>query len=161
VLTAEAWVRGKGGPGTPAPGPAGCVLSKGAASCSFCSYGLIIRDNTGPSGGMTFFIGNYTANQYSSGADAHTLWDNNWHHVAGTYDGRIVRLYMDAVEVAPGQPAILDIDYKLHSNDRLYIGAFRGTCNQGIIADIDEVRLWKGALTAGEIKARFRGEELP
>src|SRR5688572_31897609 len=50
VLTAEAWVRGKSGSGSPGPGPLGYLLSKGAASCSFPSYGLIIRDNQGPSG---------------------------------------------------------------------------------------------------------------
>lgn len=160
VLTVEAWVRGQSGHGTPGPGPVGTLLSKGAASCSFPSYGFQILDNVGVSGGLTFFVGNFQSNQSSFGADARMLWNGQWHHVAGTYDGRIVRLFVDAVEVGTGKPATLSIEYKLGTNDRLYIGAFRGTCNMGFIGDVDEVRVWKGALSLNEIKDRFDGKDL-
>lgn len=159
VLTVEAWVKGQSGHGTPGPGPLGILVSKGAASCSFTSYGLIVRDNLGPNG-LVFSIANWGEN-HSLGVAAKQIWNNEWHHVAGTYDGRIIRFYLDGNEVGPGIATTLTIEYNLGTNDRFYIGAMRGTCNMGFVGDVDEVRLWKGALSPSEIEARFNDQELP
>ena len=34
-----------------------------------------------------------------------SVWDGKWHHVAGTFDGSTVRLYVDGVQVGTGTPA--------------------------------------------------------
>lgn len=86
---------------------------------------------------------------------ANTLAVGDWHHVAATYDGSRMRLYLDGVlrgnRTASGQV--------VSANDpNLPIGA--GAQPQtptrwrnGIPAALDDVRLYKRALTAAEIQA--------
>jgi Concanavalin A-like lectin/glucanases superfamily len=80
------------------------------------------------------------------------VWDGAWHHVAGTFDGRAVRLYLDGAEVGAGSPDQHAIEYGLESKAP-YIGAYGGSCGLGFTGDIDDVRVWSGALTAAEISA--------
>lgn len=79
------------------------------------------------------------------------LNDGNWHHVAATYDGTTVRLYVDGVEEASGNPSItvnttLTTDFLIGSRtDLLDLKMFEGS--------IDEVRFWDVARTEEEINA--------
>jgi len=74
-----------------------------------------------------------------------------WHHVAGTFDGKQMRLYVDGREVASlpiEAPASVDV-----SGDACFVGGcgvkwpFRGA--------IDEVRIYERCLDANEIAARY------
>jgi hypothetical protein len=75
-----------------------------------------------------------------------------WHHLAMTYDGKCLRLYLDgtrAGEVSIGRPrrtgrSPLRIGGRQDGFDKV---AFRGA--------IDEVRMYRRALSADEIKAHF------
>ncbi|MFC1727465.1 LamG-like jellyroll fold domain-containing protein [Patescibacteria group bacterium] len=74
------------------------------------------------------------------------ITDSNWHHVAATYDGVDVRIYLDGV---------LD-DTPEAKTDTIYSGSgnFRIALNgniAGIDAVIDEVRVWSDGRTAAEI----------
>jgi hypothetical protein len=72
-----------------------------------------------------------------------------WHHVAGTYDGLTIRLYIDGVErVSNSASGPLQT-----SSTSLYIGnkplsSYPGDCFKGII---DEVRIYNRALSDQEI----------
>jgi len=84
-----------------------------------------------------------------------TLGDGQWHHVAGTYDGQVMRVYVDGVEdnqKTANPPGLLK-----KNNWDLCIGnseVDHGTGEfLGFDGLIDEVRIYNRALTADEIRA--------
>ncbi len=73
--------------------------------------------------------------------------DNAWHHVAYTYDGTTIRLYVDGVEDAT-LDAIIDTGVAGETN--VNIGSqLGGSLFQGLI---DDVRIYDSALTPEQIK---------
>mgnify|MGYP003850733693 CR=1 FL=1 len=73
--------------------------------------------------------------------------DNEWHHVAYTYDGNTIRIYVDGVE-----DATLDavIDTGVAGETDVNIGSqLGGSLFQGII---DDVRIYEEVLTPDQIK---------
>jgi hypothetical protein len=149
-ITAEAWVRAAA-----SPGAFRYVMANGANSCLVPSYGLY----TGASGGLAFVVSageeiNFTASP-NAGAG---IWDGAWHHVAGTFDGAMVRLYVDGTQVGAGTVATLPIAYGLPTSTESLLGAFGGgPCPGGdqlnYAGDLDEPHVWRRALSAQEIKA--------
>ncbi|MEA5582040.1 LamG-like jellyroll fold domain-containing protein, partial [Nodularia harveyana UHCC-0300] len=77
---------------------------------------------------------------------------NHWHHIAGTYDGKRMRVYVDGVEAATKVLIDKRIDYT-PENDAV-IGIYKDDNEaypfQGQIA---EVRIWNKTRSAAEIKA--------
>ena len=147
TVTAMAWVRHAGFPGFH-----NFVLSKGADLCEFTNYGL-----TTSAGNLHFEVSDGAT--YAPSPDAGPgVWDGNWHLVAGTYDGATVRLYVDGVEVAPGNPTPtpLAINTPLPTNQKFYIGAYRGECELRFNGDIDEVKVFNRALTPSEILSIYQ-----
>ncbi len=121
---------------TSSPGAYRYVVSKGALRCQTASYGLY----TGAHGGLRFYASNGVDTVLS--ADAGTqLWDGAWHVVLGTFDGGLVRLFVDGREVGTGEPTSLSLSYGMPDNDAFYIGDYRGTCGNelGFVGDIDAV----------------------
>lgn len=145
-VTVEAWVRGSA-----SPGRWRYVVSKGAVACEAGSYGLY----TGFGGGMAFYISDGGAYTISPAASA-AIWDGRWHHVAGTFDGTTVGLFVDGRAVGTGTTASTGIGYDLPDGDAGYIGAYRGTCDLMMVGDIDEVRIWNRALPIAAIADRIR-----
>ena len=43
-----------------------------------------------------------------------------------------------------------------YENDKFYIGAYRGQCEQRFNGDVDEVRIFNRALSAAEVQRIFR-----
>lgn len=143
-ITLEAWVKR-------APGAAGSeyVISKGADVCRFASYAFY----TGSSKGLFFYISD--GKTYVESPDAGTnIWDDKWHHIAGTYDRQTVKLYVDGKQVGNGTPTTLAIGYGLPTNDKFYIGSYGTGCVPKFRGDIDEVRVWNQSLTDSEITNR-------
>jgi hypothetical protein len=79
-----------------------------------------------------------------------------WTHVAGTYDGVEVRLYINGAQVVsvPGTGAITDTGGSL----RIGNGDLSAAGIEEWNGEIDEVRLWPFARTAGEIAATMNLE---
>jgi hypothetical protein len=118
------------------PGAFRYVVSKGALQCQTASYGLY----TGTDGGLRFYVSNGIDSALS--ADAGTgIWDGAWHVALGTFDGGVVRLFVDGREIGTGTPTNLTLAYNLPTNDNFYIGDYRGSCANplGFIGDIDAV----------------------
>jgi len=144
AVTIEAWVRAPR-----SPGQWKYVAVKGGDRCEAGSFGLYTSIN----GGMAFYV--YDGRKWWRSPQVGTqIWDNRWHHVAGTYDGAKVRLYVDGREIGAGRQFSGAIEYALEHR-ALTIGAFRGACNLTFVGDVDEVRMWSAALTVSAIWDRI------
>jgi len=75
--------------------------------------------------------------------------DGRWHHIAGTYDGSMICLYVDG-EHDVGS----DADGAIEVNDyNLLIGANAEKPGRNFNGSIDDVRIYSYALSAEEVKA--------
>jgi hypothetical protein len=136
TLTVEAVVRASG-----SPGAYRYVVSHGAQSCLAGSYGLYTAEH----GGMAFYAFDGSVYRVSPEAAPSDIWDGNWHHVAGVYDGGFVRVYIDGRPVGQPFAAPAHISYNLTSSEG-YIGTYLGSCILPLRGDVDLVRMWRGPL---------------
>jgi hypothetical protein len=141
-VTLSAWVKSSG-----SPGDYKHIAVKGGSGCCTGSYALY----TGANGGLEFYIGT-SPGAYVLSPDAGSgVWNGQWHHVVGTYDGSTVRLYVDGRQVGSGTPDSLPIDYNLPSGSDFVIGNYLWCPGLGFSGDIDEVKVFDRALSPGEI----------
>ena len=133
------------------PGPFLYVLSNGSVECNHSAYGLY----TGFTGGMAFYVSSPSQYTLSPEVPPRVVWDGRWHHVIGSYDGELVRLWIDGSQVGTGEPASVPIAYT-NGSKGVYIGAYRGTCDLGFSGAIDDVAVWDdlpAAATTGPVIA--------
>lgn len=148
TITVETWVKNFGNPGI-----FKYIISKvyDAKLGSYSSYAFY----TGGSGGLRFYIGSASASWVGSPDAGAILWDGNWHHIAGTYDGSMVRLFVDGEEVGMGTSATPTIAY---DGGNLYIGYYGPyaypTYFPGLI---DEVRIYDYVLSPSMIAEHAEG----
>mgnify|MGYP000671570531 FL=1 len=111
-------------------------------------YGLVLDGQTGVYFGLTPSATNRIV-YLSSGANSLKL--NEWHHVAATYDGQQMKVYINGVQKAIQAVASPNISYN-PEND-LHIGAYKDNDeNYYFQGKIAEVRLWNIARTPEDIK---------
>src|SRR5207248_1761853 len=103
-ITVDGWVKANGSPGT-----FRYIVAKGDRVGAGSSYALY----TGTTGGLSFYIYNTVSDFIQSPVASPAIWDGNWHHVAGSYDGTAVRLYVDGAQVGAGTPTTVAITYGL------------------------------------------------
>jgi hypothetical protein len=161
-LTVSAWLRFKADVhGWHVPGIFKYPISMGGGGCGASSYGMVTTVDEG----LTFFIAGQDGRGYvSPQAPGSSLWDGKWHHVAGTFDGSRVRLYVDGKQQGNGTsvPSGTKIDYSL-PNQSGAIGGFAGVCDQQLrfSGDIDGVQIWSTPIPVDTIwqllKSLFNG----
>lgn len=145
-VTVEAWVKAP-----KSPGQYKYIVSKGGDRCVAGSFGLYSSLN----GGAAFYV--YDGKRFwRSPMASPSLWDGKWHHLAGAYDGKAIRLYVDGRQVGTGTPFSGAIEYDLEHRG-LYLGAYRGACDLTFAGDVDEVRVWSAALSVDSIWNRIGG----
>jgi hypothetical protein len=86
-------------------------------------------------------------------ASSPAINDGNWHHVALSYDGTTVRIYVDGVKVQENTRT-LNTQY---GTNPLYIGIWDPSITNNLKlfkGEMDEFRLWNRALTNSEISNR-------
>ncbi|MDD5287824.1 MAG: DUF2341 domain-containing protein [Dehalococcoidales bacterium] len=76
--------------------------------------------------------------------------DNQWRHIAGTYDGSVMRLYVDGILVATGAEMTGNICYDDTQPPRIGFHYEADTYFSGII---DEVKIYNRALSENEVRA--------
>lgn len=140
-LTVSAWVRTAG-----APGPFQYFVVKGADSCEAGSYALY----TTRDGLLAFYVYHGDREWVRSPEATSAVWDGRWHHVAGTYDGQTVRLFVDGRQIGTGTATDAPIEYDVESPG-MSLGAFQGSCSLFLTGDVDGVSVWDRALPIAEI----------
>ncbi|MBD2208736.1 patatin-like phospholipase family protein [Nostoc linckia FACHB-104] len=111
-------------------------------------YGLLLDGKSG------IFFGLKTPSkriQYLSSKE-NSIQFNHWHHIAGTYDGKRMRVYVDGVEKATKALTDNSIDYNPENN--LVIGIYKDN-NEAypFKGQIAEVRIWNKVRSQTEIQA--------
>ena len=139
-ITVEAWVKRLGSPGTYK-----YIISKyyAARPGGWSSYAFYTRNT----GGLFFYIG-YTGYYILSPDAGSGIWDGNWHHIMGTFDGSTVRLYVDGIEVGTGTTTTESIAYDTGS---LFMGTYTSTGPWFFSGTIDEVRISNIARTSVDL----------
>lgn len=108
--------------------------------------GYVLRLKT--TGRVSLFVGDGTTNREASTPN-NTLAANTWHHVAGTFDGTDVKIYVDGVlEDTQSFASATTISYNAQD---LWIGSEDGGTTSNLDGTIDEVRIFTSTLTSDEI----------
>lgn len=118
------------------PGINRYLVAKGAKECELSSYALYSHNR-----GLAFQVSDGERAVVSPAVAEEDIWDGEWHHVLGIFDGSTVRLLVDGREVGTPTPAELEIAYDLPTSRGLYFGHFPGSCNLAFRGELDWVRI--------------------
>ncbi len=114
--------------------------------------GYMLR--AGNNGRLSFNLGSGSWHELLSPAGAMTA--GAFHHVAGTYDGTTMRLYIDGTEVASAAASFGIADAAVD----LVLGNSQANPSRAFDGVVDEVRIWNRARTGDEIRLLL-GVQLP
>jgi hypothetical protein len=128
--------------------------SHGFPTYDFMNWAFQISPTDG-SGTREFGFGGGNGSSWLGGADTSVPLDGQWHHAAGTLAGQVFQFYVDGRLKKPFTFSGTVVD----AGGDLFIGRHYslGRYYQG---DIDEIRLYQRALSAGEIR-QLAGMSLP
>jgi hypothetical protein len=132
-LTLEAWIKFKhGGSGQPT------IISKGNGENSYELY-------TSNASSHRYLVFNSTPGYLVSNTQLHA---DIWYHVAATYDGKMIRLFING-KLDAEKPGFGCINI---SDGPLLIGKRSTTSHDIYMGNIDEVRIWETPRTAEQIE---------
>ncbi len=81
-----------------------------------------------------------------------SLLDGTWHHCAATFDGRMMRVFLDGQLIGERErPGSITTDASAPG----FIGSSNGT-GEFFQGGIDDLRIYRGALTSDQINAMYR-----
>ncbi|MEJ2105426.1 MAG: T9SS type A sorting domain-containing protein, partial [Ignavibacteriaceae bacterium] len=138
-ITLEAWINVNEFKSQPF---AGSVIVKDQGSNS---SGYMIR--CGGDGIINFNIGNGSWHEINTPANSVHL--NQWQHVAATYDGTSMKIFIDGELVAQNN---ITLTIGNANNSNLLIGESPGFPERVFNGKIDEVRIWNVARTQSQIQ---------
>ena len=137
--TIESWVKWT------SVNPIGPIFKYGSLNSSGTPFELGVHWS-----GKAYFWG-----QNADVAGNTNINDGNWHHIAVTYDGTTVKLYVDGNLDASGTPTL-----NTQLTGSYYLGKDPGS-NWKLNGSIDEVRVWNVARTQAQIQANMNTEINP
>jgi len=141
-LTVAAWFRSSSPPGSYR-----YIVGKGSQQCDTGTFGLY----TGAGGGLAFYIADTTSHYFVTPEAPYSYYDGNWHHLAGTFDGSKVKLFIDG-NLISSAAASGPIKYDL-ADRTAQIGGYGPNCNANLQlgGDVDGVQIWSQALPVDTI----------
>ena len=146
TITLEGWVKTTFSSGYP------MMINKGTVNSAYMLFGNqdVLQ---GAAEGVTFRL-------TSTGLqDAHSttgINDGVWHHIVGTYDGTLMRIYVDGVQEGTTTPN--NTDWVTHNNP-LFLGSATG--NFFMTGTMDELRLSNIDRSADFIKTQYNNQNSP
>ncbi|MEZ4938406.1 MAG: LamG-like jellyroll fold domain-containing protein, partial [Crocinitomicaceae bacterium] len=138
-ITLEAWIKPQNWVGI----NQGHVINKefnGPGS----DFGYMIRVGSG--GDISFNLGNGNWNELTTTGSPLVL--DQWQHIAATYDGAVMQIYLNGTMIASQNTSI---SFSAPNNN-LTIGAWAGGNGSVYDGRIDEVRVWNVARSATQIQ---------
>jgi hypothetical protein len=128
------------------------VFNKGIIS-PYHGYSLLLHDNQHAGGRGRIMMQVYTSTGlHEEKYDDHEIYSGEWYHLAATYDGSHVRMYVDGV-MEYESPVTGTI---VHNTGRdLDIGRYGYQNNQKFRGLIDEAAIYDRALDADEIRQHY------
>ncbi len=115
------------------------------------NLGYMLR--AGDGGRLNFTIGN--GSWYELITSSSVMKTNQWYHVAGTYDGKVLRLYLNGKMI---DSLIAGTQLGVSYSTQLAIGNHSNVYSRHWHGKIDEVRIWNYARTQKEIQSNMYDE---
>ncbi|MBI4894662.1 MAG: hypothetical protein HY833_02925 [Candidatus Aenigmarchaeota archaeon] len=141
-ISLEAWIKSPGAPSIDAG-----IIDKGGYNTN--GYALTHAGTAGSDDHMIYF-----ALQGNAAPKTRTVFnDNIWHHVVGTYDGSVSRIYVDGI-----MESQYALSVTLNPNPTNLIMGARGGVANFFNGYLDEVRIYPRALTDTEIREHYQRE---
>ena len=91
--------------------------------------------------------------EFGASVDPKTIGDGKWHHVAGTFDGKQMNLYVDGRHI--GSKAI-EGKLNTQSTQPMKIGSYGGEPFHG---DLNDIRLYRSGLSKIQMKSIADGDQ--
>jgi hypothetical protein len=146
AITLEAWVRSDGA-------ATQSIVKKNTATTG---YELSLSNNTGAGLPQNYFFRLNGNDTYRVNSTSYYPVDGTWAHVAGTYDGSVMKLYVNGVQEGGNVPGPASF---ASNTSNLVIGTDAGAiATKSFNGGIDEVRVWNVARTAQEILDNYKKE---
>lgn len=114
------------------------------------NYGYMLRCGAG--GKLNFALGDGSWHEITTSSTVLSL--NTWQHVAGTFDGSMMRLYLNGAAI---DSLSFNGNISKTSSNNLYIGAHL-TYSRYYQGQIDEVKIWNICRTQSEISNGMNNE---
>ncbi len=139
-ITLEAWINPQNWVGI----NQGHVINKEFNGGAGSDFGYMIRVGSG--GDISFNLGDGNWNELTTTGAPLVL--DQWQHVAATYDGAVMQIYLNGTMVASQNTTI---SFSA-TNNNLTIGAWAGGGGSVFDGRIDEVRVWNVTRSATQIQ---------
>ena len=104
--------------------------------------------------GLSVYLGELKFGAYGSNdvLTGQIVSDGSCHHVGVTYDGSMLKVFLDGVEVSQASMTLATM------SSNLYIGKRSTEVDQNMNGTIDNVRIYNRALSTLEIQGLYKGE---
>ena len=115
--------------------------------------GWVFANNDSPEGtGLEFFIGGAGENKDKI-ISTENVFNNKWHHIVGTRDNTVMKLYVDGKEIGTQT----DVTQTVSVDKNLIVASAVEDCFYS--GTVDELILWNRAITEDEVKRLFNNEK--
>jgi len=91
--------------------------------------------------------------EFGASVEPKTLSDGKWHHVAGTFDGQQINLYVDGKQI--GSKTIVG-KLTMHSTEPMAVGSYE---NETFHGGLNDIRLYRSGLSKLQIRSIAEGNQ--